>query len=139
MTAKVIDLLAAETEITGDGNSGQGIRVPQLTMAWVLLHLSASSGTSNFLSMWLQGSHQQTASGAWWDLPYDRKLISAAAKTDLTATADKRNLLDDVEDVTDQYTAALFKHLPVAYVRLAWATAGSGLSYTLGAAKLVGK
>lgn len=139
MTAKVIDLLAADTELTGDGNGGQGIRIPQLTMASVLIHLASSSGTTNFLSMWLQISHQQSANGDWFDFPYDLKLVSAAAKADLTADENKRNILDDVEDVTDQYTLALFKHLPAAYARLAWATSGSGLSYTFGAAKLIGK
>jgi len=133
MRAKQIELLA-ESDLTASGSSSDGFRVPVMTMAMLAVNISAVSGSSPLMSLWLQGSDD--GGDTWYDIPYDIRLETSSAIADVTGTEQKRNVADQ-ENAALQ-VVAIYKHLPTDYVRPKWIISGTTPVFTT-EVKLVGK
>ncbi len=133
--AKTIELVAANTVATGDGE-GLKKRLPTITMAIVGIDVTAASGTTPKFTAWLQVSDD--GGTTWYDFPADLILKSSAIATDLTATANARNICDEIDETGEGQYLAIYKHIPSDYVRLKRLVSGTTPSYTF-SANLVGK
>jgi hypothetical protein len=128
MTATTIELLAAGSVLTATGQ-GTSKAVPTITMAALAVNLIAFSGSGATFTAWLEGLIVGTS---WCQIPYDWRIKSSAAATDITSgTAGNRNAVN-VETATSIWLA-VYKHLPFDYVRLAYVISGTSPNVTLGA------
>lgn len=130
MSQRSIELSASAVQ-SASGNSA-AVHVPTITMADITLDITAKTGTSPTLELWLQASHQEA--GPWFDVPYDQQLTHTGTGTDTTANTNKRNIngTSAANDVSQHM--ARYKHLPAAYYRIAWAIGGTaGPTFTFSA------
>lgn len=99
-------------------------------MAAVTVDITAKSGTPT-ISVWLQGTVDDGTT--WVDIPCDLMLINQTAPviTDVSATEKKRNIVESTTVSAGKFVG-IFKHLPFAAVRLAWAISGT-TSFTFSA------
>jgi len=100
-------------------------------MAVVTLDITAVSGTTPTLDVWLQGYDRFAKQ--WFDVPYDQALTSASAAADLAATANRRNINGTASATAVSQHVAVYKHLPFEKVRLQWKIGGSTPSFTFSA------
>ncbi len=130
MAARDIELHASAAE---NGIASGGSRsIPTLTMAVVSVDITAGAGTGLAFSVWLQGSND--GGTTWFDIPYDQKANTPAAGTaDVTASTNKRNIVDAKSTTSAEKFQAVYKHLAFQMVRLAWAITGTTPSFTFSA------
>lgn len=132
MRAASFTFLESESR-TEDGES-LGVKVPTLSMLMVGVDITAVSGTTPTLAVWLQTSDD--GGTTWYDTPADLIMASSSGSTDVTATTNKRNIANDTA-VVGQHVA-IFKHLPSDYVRVKYDLGGTSPDYTF-SVKAVGK
>lgn len=113
--------LSAASQKNASGNTDK-FKVPALSMLALFLRVTASSGTTPTLGLWLQWSPDGTN---WYDVPYDLQLTSNPAAADLTANASKRNVNGAALATGAGSHVGVFKHVPSGYIRGIWVMAGT--------------
>lgn len=111
---------------TASGNSEKW-KIPALTMLLVAARITASSGTSPTMGLWLQWSPDGTN---WYDLPYDAQLTKNTAAADLTANTSKRNINGTALATGASLHTALYRHVPAGYLRAIWVFGGTTPTFT---------
>jgi len=120
---------AAQTASSNSASSA----INTLTMAALNLDVTAVSGTTPVLDLFLQGSDDDTE---WFDVVADSVIETANAAAEGTVTTNARDIADGVTAVVK--ATAIYKHLPYRYVRIKWIISGTTPSFTFSAV-LVGK
>lgn len=133
MSATRIELQGSAAQ-TGS-SQGASKPIPTITMAAVLLDITAGSGTITDFTAWLQGSDDEED---WFDIVADQVMNSTAVAAGGTVTTNDRDIVDGKSTTTAEKFMAVYKHLPFKYVRFAWALAGTTPSLTFDAV-LIGK
>jgi len=130
MSASRIEMAASAAQ-TATGNSA-AFSVPTVGMAMVGIDITAFSGTTPTLTVWLQASDD--GGTTWFDVPNDLALISAttAATGTMSSTA-RRNIVDTLVISAAQKHFALYRQLPGDTVRLNWVISGTTPSITFSA------
>ncbi len=118
---------AAETS-TGQS---QAFQIPTFSQMLVGVDITAASGTTPALDIYLQGSDD--GGTTWYDIPYDLALTTNAAAADLTATAQKRNINGTAAVAAAGKHVAIYKEIPTDTVRLRWVISGTTPSFTFSA------
>jgi hypothetical protein len=127
MKSQTIEMIPAGSILTTTGQ-GSSKPVAAATMAVMGVDLTAFSGASATITIWLEGS----ASGLWYPVPFDWRTKSSAAAADVASgTAGNRNAVN-VETAVSRW-AAYYKHLPWEAVRLSYVLSGTTPNVTIGA------
>jgi hypothetical protein len=113
--------------------AGGSMSISTHNMAMVTVEVTAKSGTTPTLKVWLQASDDSGES--WYDYPYDQAMLTSSSGTDVTASTNKRNICESA-DALGQW-AAVYKHLPPGNVRARWDIGGTTPSFTF-SVKLAG-
>lgn len=107
------------------------IPIPTFSMFMVGLDITAASGTTPALSLWLQGSDDGGLTA--FDFPYDLQLTLNAAAADLTANTNRRNITGTAAVAAPGKHIAIYKEIPTDAVRLSWVISGTTPSFTFSA------
>ena len=116
--------LLASSAIIASGN-GAAVPVATATMATVYIDVTlVGTPPSGQVGFFLRGSPNGTD---WWDLPCDMALADAHLdRAQQNWDADGRNVNGDtIVSATGKWVGT-YKHLPSAFVMLAWVVSGSG-------------
>jgi len=136
MANKHIDLIAAGSLISGDGNMAAPAELATATMGSVTLKIATVTGTSPLLDMWLE-LYDQTAAD-YFPVPCDFQLTEPATpKTDVAVATYRKNINGPASVATAGKHHAVYKHLPAGKYRLRWVcsgtfTAGQGFTVSAG-------
>ena len=119
--------IQSSTAQTANGNSAQH-QVSTGSMLALFVDLTAVSGA---FDLWLQGSSD--GGTTWFDLAADLVTETADSATEVTSTTDTRDIADG-ETAVGKW-AAIFKHLPVDFIRIKWRVTTSATFSVLAVAK----
>lgn len=129
MSSRRISLVdSAIQTATGQGASKA---IPTLTMGTVFVDITAATAVTDF-TCFLQGSDD--GGTTWFDLVADQVALHTGTVTGGAITVDDRDIHDGATAVSA--AVAVYKHLPVDYVRIAWTLAGTNITFS---ATLIGK
>ena len=121
-TATTIQIMSAAT-LTASGRSGPYLSTNISMAAVMAVAATAPTGTTPKLTMYLEFTLDSGTPTNFIQIPYDLKAITASAATDQTATANKRNILDQITAV--QVACAIYKHFPFASFYLGYQIEGT--------------
>lgn len=125
MAATRQEILSSQVVNANGVSASQSVKT--VTMLMLLLDVTAKTGTTPTLDMWLQGSDD--GGTTWADLAADQVTKSADAAAENATSINKRDM--ELADETGQVTA-IYKHLATDTIRLKWKLGGSASpSYTL--------
>jgi len=128
------EMVASAAQIS-TGNSA-AFPVPTMSMLMVAVDITAVSGTTPTMGIYLQVSDD--GGTTWFDMPYDLQLTFAAAAADVTAFTARRNINGSALAAGTAKYLAIYKEIPGDTVRLAWVIGGTTPSFTF-SASAVGK
>jgi len=121
-------LASAARVASGTGDiGGAAVTLPACSRLYTVLNITAASGTTPTLDVWIQGS----ADGLTWaDLPYDTALINSTAAGDVTASTGRRNINGTTSAVAvGTFIAGYLTTVFPAY-RVEWVIGGTTPSFT---------
>ena len=125
--AKRIELLAS-TALNSNGNSSS-FTLSTVRELMVGVDVTAGSGTSPTLDLWLQGSDD--GGTTWYDLVADQVLPTADAAASGTVTTSARDIVDNKTTTTAESFVAVYKSIPTDRIRLKWKIGGTSPEFTL--------
>ncbi len=130
-------VLHASAAVTSTGNTG-AFTIPTLSMASVSVDVTANSGTSEAMGIWLQVSDDDGTT--WYDWPADQSLKDDPLDiSDQAAVINGRNINGAANIVlAGERHIAKYNHLPAGHCRLRWVISGTVPSFTF-AGRLEGK
>lgn len=131
MSQQTIELLSSQT--VAAGGPGAWKKIPTLTMADVVLDITAKTG-AGALDIWLEGSHDGQTKA--YEITADHVLKSSGVGAAETVSTDQRDIVDGKTTTTAERFFALYKHLPTPWVRLNWSLASGDVTMS---ASLSGK
>ena len=115
---------------TATGNSG-AIQIPTFSQMLVGVDVTAVSGTTPAMDIYLQGSDD--GGTTWYDMPYDLQMTTAAAPADIDANETRRNINGTAAAAATGKHLAIYKEIPTDTVRLRWVISGTTPSFTFSA------
>lgn len=139
MSARHIQLFDSAQRQTGAAVPGAAIPIPTLTMGQMYVDVTAVSGTTPQMALWLQTAPEEA--GPWTDMPYDLQMTTATAATDIDANETRRNVTGTAVITATGKHLAIFKHMAGLFIRPVYDisgtfSAGQGFTFSAG---LVGK
>jgi hypothetical protein len=122
--------MQASGALTASGNTA-AFKLSTATNVVVSVNVTAISGTSPFLDLWVQGSSDGGAT--WYDYPATETLVSANAASAGVIASVSRDIVNNITTgATGQYIG-LYKGIATNSIRLRWIVSGTTPSFTLSA------
>jgi hypothetical protein len=128
VAAATIITLQASAAQTASANS-TCISVASIEQAQVVVTVSAVSGTSPQLDLWLE-SCQDSAGSSAVELVAATVLKSSAVAAANSVSTNVRDIVDAKTSTTAESFTAMYERLPAKYVRVRWAISGTTPSFT---------
>ena len=135
MPAVRLELLPLGAQ-TASGSGGWQA-VPNASMATVFVNVTANSGTTPTLSVYIEGSDDGATTAYALLADFGVEIITTGDPNG-TAFTTPRVFIVNAITTTNQKCQATYKHLAADYVRARWEIGGTTPSYTF-SVKLVGK
>ena len=129
MSKSNTELLASAVQSASGNSASFPIRTQ--TMAVVGIDITATSGTSEALDIWLQVSDD--GGDTWYDFIYSQQMTSDDAAADINAAATNRNINGVSSALDVGKHLAIYRHLPAGHVRLKWVISGTTPTFTFSA------
>lgn len=128
--ATSVTLLSAQA-LTGSSNSAPAVAVRTIVQAEVKVLVTAVSGTTPQLDLWLE-SCQDTAGSNCVPLLADTvgKDANPPTASNPTVTTNARDIVDAKTSTTSETFTARYDVIPAGYVRLRWVISGTTPSFT---------
>jgi hypothetical protein len=118
------ELIAAGTLIATDGNMAVDVTLATDTMGSVVLDISAVTGTTPTLDVWME-KYDQTPQ-KYFPVPYDQQLTEPATPgDDAAANTHRKNITGTAAVAAVGKHHATYKHLPGGRYRLRWHVTGT--------------